>query len=57
MTGFDMTDQLYKVLFDGSLTSEYDLTTTKIRFAKLFGLNTVQTAKLFCGKTFTIKKT
>ena len=44
-----------KIVFDGTLTGEYDDVTTKKRFQKLFRLKDEQVARLFSGTEFTIK--
>jgi len=50
-----MSDELFRVVFDGSLTGEFDETATKKRFAKLFKLDVKRTNSLFSGKDFVIK--
>jgi len=51
-----MSDQqLYRVIFNGVLTGEYELAETKRRFAKLFRLNIAKVEKLFTGKEFVLK--
>lgn len=50
-----MTEQLFRVLFDGTLTGEFDDATTRRRFGKLFRLDDKKTAVLFSGKEFVIK--
>ncbi|MBD3647259.1 MAG: hypothetical protein HUJ31_07355 [Pseudomonadales bacterium] len=51
-----MSDELrYRIIFDGTLTGEFDLDTTKKRFAKLFKLDTKRTEALFSGKEQVIK--
>lgn len=47
--------RLYRVLFSGALTGEYDLETTKKRFAKRFRLDNSKVDKLFTGKEFVLK--
>jgi hypothetical protein len=46
----------YQVLFDATPTGEFDLETTKGRFAKLFGLKQRVLERLFAGKDLVIKK-
>lgn len=46
---------LFKVVFDGSLTGEYDSETTKKNFAKLFKLDRKRVEVLFSGKEYVIK--
>ncbi len=48
-------EELYQVVFSGRLTDEYDLTTTKRRFAKAFRLDAEKTDRLFSGKARAIK--
>ena len=50
-----MSDELFRVVFDGSLTGDFNLAEAKKRFAKLFRLNTKQTHVLFSGKEYVIK--
>jgi len=50
-----MSDELFRVVFDGSLTGEIDPDTAKKNFAKLFRLNKKQTNALFSGKEYVIK--
>ncbi|MEX2488061.1 MAG: hypothetical protein WD356_00880 [Pseudomonadales bacterium] len=51
-----MSDQQrYRVVFSGVLTGEYDLDTTKRRFAKLFHQDVAKVEKLFTGKEFILK--
>lgn len=51
-----MNDQpLYRVVFNGVLTGEYDLEATKQRFAKRFHLDRSKVDKLFTGKDFVLK--
>ena len=49
------TEQLVKIVFDGTLTGEYDEVTTKKRFQALFRLQKSQIDRLFSGNTYTIK--
>ena len=50
-----MSDELFRVVFDGSLTGDFELSTAKQRFAKLFRLNKRQIEALFSGKEHIIK--
>ena len=50
-----MSDELYRVVFAGVLTGEYDLPTTKKRFGRLFRLNEKRTEALFSGKEYIVK--
>lgn len=51
-----MSDELkYRIVFDGTLTGEFDLETTKRRFGKLFKLDARKTEALFSGKEQIIK--
>ena len=50
-----MSDELFRVVFDGSLTGDFDLAKAKKRFARLFRLNKKQTEALFSGKEYIIK--
>ena len=50
-----MSEELFRVVFDGSLTGEFDEATTKKRFAKLFRLNMQRVNTLFSGKEYVIK--
>lgn len=50
-----MAEQLFRVIFDGTMTGEFDEATTKKRFAKLFRLDAKRTAALFSGKEYVIK--
>lgn len=52
-----MSDEpLVKIVFDGTMTGEFDEATTKKRFRALFRLQNQQVEQLFSGKTYTIKK-
>ncbi len=51
-----MATYQYRVIFDGTLTGEFDLETSKKRFSKLFKLSSTRTESLFCGKKVTVKK-
>ena len=48
-------EQLFRVAFSGIITGEYDLATTKDRFANLFRLDAKKTERLFSGKEFILK--
>ena len=48
-------EQLFRVVFDGSLTGEYDEATAKKRFGRLFHLNDQRVNSLFSGKNYVIK--
>ena len=48
-------EQLFRVVFDGSLTGEYDEATVKKRFGRLFHLNDQRVNSLFSGKNYVIK--
>lgn len=50
-----MSEESYRVTFDGATTEEYDLETTKKRFAKYFKLNLKKTERLFSGKVHILK--
>jgi hypothetical protein len=50
-----MSDELFRVVFDGSLTGDFHLAEAKKRFAKLFRLNKQKTDALFSGKEYVIK--
>lgn len=50
-----MTEILYRVLFEGSLTGEFELDEAKQRFGKLFGLEGERLDKLFTGQEVVIK--
>ena len=49
------SEQLFRVVFDGSLTGEFDEATAKKRFGKLFRLNDQRVNALFSGKNYVIK--
>ncbi|MFT6432144.1 MAG: hypothetical protein ACJAVI_000179 [Candidatus Azotimanducaceae bacterium] len=51
-----MTDKIFQVVFNGAITGEYDMQTTKARFKKVFKLTTTQLEKLFAGSDVVIKK-
>lgn len=48
-------EALYRVVFSGLITEEYDLKTTKRRFAKVFRQDAKRTQLLFSGKEHAIK--
>ena len=48
-------EQLFRVVFDGSLTGEYDEATAKKRFGRLFHLDDQRVNSLFSGKNYVIK--
>jgi hypothetical protein len=50
-----MEEELYRVVFAGVLTGEYNLQTTKKRFARLFRLDARRTDVLFSGKEYVVK--
>lgn len=50
-----MSEQLYRVVFSGALTGEYEAETAKARFAKLFRLDEKKIKTLFSGKEIVIK--
>ena len=50
-----MSQPLFRVVFDGSLTGEFDVATAKKRFSRLFQLNAKRTEKFFSGKSYVIK--
>lgn len=50
-----MSEQLYRVVFSGGLTGEFDEATAKARFAKLFRLDEKRIKALFSGKEIIIK--
>ena len=50
-----MTDKLFQINFDATMTGEFDEKETKQRFKKLFGLKQTALDKLFSGKDITIK--
>jgi len=51
-----MTDKIFQVVFNGAVTGEFDLETTKARFKKVFKLRPTQLNKLFTGNDVVIKK-
>ena len=50
-----MSEQLFRVVFNGSLTGEFDEATAKKRFGRLFHLNDHRVNSLFSGKNYVIK--
>ena len=50
-----MSEQLFRVVFGGSLTGEFDEATAKKRFGKLFRLNDQRVNSLFSVKDYVIK--
>ncbi|MBD3647827.1 MAG: hypothetical protein HUJ31_10335 [Pseudomonadales bacterium] len=51
-----MSDKtLFRIVFKGVLTGEYDLETTKKRFARTFHLDDNKAARLFSGKEYVLK--
>lgn len=50
-----MSEESYRVIFNGVTTEEYDLETTTKRFAKYFKLNLKKTERLFSGKEYILK--
>ncbi len=52
-----MTEQedQFRVVFEGSLTGDYSLEKTKLRFGKGFGLSTEKINRYFSGKAITLK--
>ena len=50
-----MSEELFRVVFDGSLTGDFDLREAKRQFAKLFKLSEKKTEALFSGKEYVIK--
>jgi hypothetical protein len=51
-----MTDKIFQVVFNGAITDEYDMQTTKARFKKVCKLTTTQLEKLFAGSDAVIRK-
>lgn len=51
-----MTESLYQVIFNATMTGEFGPDTTKQRFEKLFGLDQAALKKLFSGRDLVIKK-
>jgi hypothetical protein len=50
-----MSEELFRVVFDGSLTGEFDEVTSRKRFGRLFRLNSQRVDSLFSGKEYVIK--
>ena len=50
-----MSEQLFRVVFDGSLTGEFDEVTAKKRFGKLFRLKDQRVNSFFSGNNHVIK--
>jgi hypothetical protein len=50
-----MSQPLFRVVFDGSLTGDFEVAIAKKRFARLFHLDAKKTEKFFSGKNFVIK--
>ena len=50
-----MSEQLFRVMFNGTLTGEFDEETTKKQFARLFSLDQKRVNSLFSGKEYVIK--
>ena len=50
-----MSQPLFRVVFDGSLTGEFEVAVAKKRFARLFNLDVKRTEKFFSGKSIVIK--
>jgi hypothetical protein len=50
-----MTQPLFRVVFDGSLTGDFEVAVAKKRFSRLFNLDAKRTEKFFSGKSFVIK--
>ena len=51
-----MEEPLYQVVFNGSITGEYELDETKSRFARLFKLDAKRTERLFSGDDYVLKR-
>ena len=51
-----MAERQYQIIFDATVTGEYNLNTTRRRFEKVFGLDKPALEKLFSGKEILIKK-
>jgi hypothetical protein len=51
-----MAKKIFQVVFNGAITGEYDMQTTKARFKKVFKLTTTQLEKVFAGNDVVIKK-
>lgn len=50
-----MSQTLFRVVFDGTLSGEFDEVTSKKRFSRLFRLDAKKTALFFSGKNYVIK--
>jgi hypothetical protein len=50
-----MEEDSYQIVFNGATTEEYDLDTTKKRFAKAFKLSMKKTERLFSGRDHVLK--
>ncbi len=50
-----MEEDRYQIIFSGTTTDEYDLETTKKRFARYFKLSLKKTERLFTGKEHILK--
>jgi len=50
-----MEEERYQIIFNGATTEEYDLETTKKRFAKYFKLSLKKAERLFSGKDHVLK--
>jgi hypothetical protein len=46
---------LYRILFDGTLTGEYEIDEAKKRFAKVFRIDQRTVDQLFSGKEYVVK--
>ena len=47
---------LYQVIFNGALTGEHDLAESKLRFSRLFKLDSARTERYFSGRDVILKK-
>lgn len=50
-----MSEDSYRVVFEGTISNEFDLDTTKKRFARSFKLSEKNTERLFSGKEHILK--
>ena len=50
-----MTEQLFRVVFTGALTGEFDEATSKAQFSKMFRLDEARARRLFSGRESVIK--
>ena len=50
-----MSESLFKVVFSGQLTGEFDAATSRRQFARLFKLPSDKIESLFSGKDYVIK--